>query len=221
MVTFILGFFLSLSLCADLGIVNIAIIRAGLMHGFKPALWLGLGSTIGDTIYLSLSVIGISMILDFLVFHWILWIGSTGLLLYMSIHMFREAWNEHKIKAKMGIMLQTENVNKKQNAKRFLSQGLILALSSPSSILWFVASGGSIIDSHVSRNFDSQIIYFFCGFISAGLLWSIVLAYTIWHSKRLISNNVIQLLYLLSAVLFLYFTVKTFVYGYLEFGQMN
>ncbi len=38
------GFFLSLSLCLDIGLVNVAMISLTLTHGFKPGFWLGLGS---------------------------------------------------------------------------------------------------------------------------------------------------------------------------------
>ena len=45
------GFFLSLSLCLDIGLVNVAMISLTLSHGFKPGFWLGLGSCVGDLIY--------------------------------------------------------------------------------------------------------------------------------------------------------------------------
>jgi L-lysine exporter family protein LysE/ArgO len=39
---FISGFLLSLSLCLDLGIVNVAIIKTGIEKGFLPSLHIGL-----------------------------------------------------------------------------------------------------------------------------------------------------------------------------------
>ncbi len=48
---FAAGFLLSLSLCADLGVVNVAMVRAGLTHGMRAALVLGLGSCVGDMLY--------------------------------------------------------------------------------------------------------------------------------------------------------------------------
>lgn len=45
------GFFLSLSLCLDIGIVNVAILSRTLSHGFKPGFWLGLGSCVGDLVH--------------------------------------------------------------------------------------------------------------------------------------------------------------------------
>ena len=50
------GFFLSLSLCLDIGLVNVAIISLTLSHGFRPGFWLGLGSCFGDLIYAALAL---------------------------------------------------------------------------------------------------------------------------------------------------------------------
>jgi len=55
---FISGFLLSLSLCLDLGIVNVAIIKTGVEKGFLPSLNIGLGSTVGDIVYATLSTLG-------------------------------------------------------------------------------------------------------------------------------------------------------------------
>ena len=54
------GFFLSLSLCLDIGLVNVAMISLTLSHGFKPGFWLGLGSCIGDLIYAALALAGMA-----------------------------------------------------------------------------------------------------------------------------------------------------------------
>lgn len=83
---FIAGFLLSISLCLDLGIVNIATIKAGTERGFIPALYIGLGAGIGDMIYAFLSLLGLSMILDNLFFRWFFWIGGTIILLYMCLN---------------------------------------------------------------------------------------------------------------------------------------
>ena len=45
------GFFLSLSLCLDIGLVNVACISLTLSHGFRPGFWLGIGSCFGDLAY--------------------------------------------------------------------------------------------------------------------------------------------------------------------------
>ena len=80
------GFLLALSLCLDIGIVNVAMIRAGIERGFFPALKLGLGSTAGDLIYAILSVMGIGMLLTHSWFRWTIWIGGTFILLFFCVN---------------------------------------------------------------------------------------------------------------------------------------
>ncbi|MCQ9427563.1 LysE family transporter, partial [Pseudomonas sp. LJDD11] len=52
------GFLLSLSLCLDIGLANIAMITLSMQQGFSRGLWLGLGTCIGDLVYAVLAMLG-------------------------------------------------------------------------------------------------------------------------------------------------------------------
>ncbi|MEK3913223.1 LysE family transporter [Paenibacillus sp. FSL H7-0331] len=54
------GFF-SLSLCFDLGMVNIAIMKTRMEREFKHSFMIGFGAFFGDLFYLSLALIGVSL----------------------------------------------------------------------------------------------------------------------------------------------------------------
>lgn len=56
------GFFLSLSLCLDIGLVNVAMLSLTLSHGFRPGFWLGLGSCVGDLVYAALALGGMAVL---------------------------------------------------------------------------------------------------------------------------------------------------------------
>jgi L-lysine exporter family protein LysE/ArgO len=64
MTMFITGFLLCISLCLDLGIVNVAILRAGVERGFLSSFMIGVGSSFGDLTYAILSVMGVSYVLN-------------------------------------------------------------------------------------------------------------------------------------------------------------
>lgn len=70
------GFFLSLSLCLDIGLVNVAMLSLTLSHGFRPGFWLGLGSCVGDLVYAALALAGMAVLLQFEAVRWIVWIGG-------------------------------------------------------------------------------------------------------------------------------------------------
>ncbi|OFW81922.1 MAG: hypothetical protein A2201_04265, partial [Alicyclobacillus sp. RIFOXYA1_FULL_53_8] len=137
------GFLLSLSLCLDLGLVNVSMLKVGLERGFLPSFLLGVGSTFGDLIYAILSMIGISLLLQNTYVQWILWIGGTAVLGYLTVHMVRETLHPKSI----DVSSRDESVGAlgtRSKIKFFLS-GAGLALSSPTAILWFAAVGGSIL----------------------------------------------------------------------------
>lgn len=85
------GFFLSLSLCLDIGLVNVAMLSLTLSHGFRPGFWLGLGSCVGDLVYAALALAGMAVLLQFEAVRWVVWIGGGAVLLFLTWKMAREA----------------------------------------------------------------------------------------------------------------------------------
>lgn len=57
------GFLLSLSLCLDIGLANIAMITLSMQRGFSKGLWLGLGTCVGDLAYAVLAMLGMAVLL--------------------------------------------------------------------------------------------------------------------------------------------------------------
>src|SRR5579864_771532 len=127
------GFFLSLSLCLDIGLVNVAIISLTLSHGFKPGFWLGLGSCFGDLIYASLALAGMAALLQFESIRWIVWIGGAAILLFLTWKMAREAIFPATAPAVAGVR---DNEASHPSPWRGFLRGVLLAVSSPSAILW-------------------------------------------------------------------------------------
>src|SRR3569832_2145048 len=86
------GFMFSLSLCFDLGIVNVAIIKVGVEQGFRRSFMVGFGSCFGDLIYLTLALLGISFLFEYPFIRWPLWIAGTFYLVWLAIQMARDAY---------------------------------------------------------------------------------------------------------------------------------
>jgi L-lysine exporter family protein LysE/ArgO len=205
---FMSGFLLSLSLCLDLGIVNVAVVKTGLERGVLPSFLLGLGSSFGDLIYAGLSMVGMSLLMQFSVVRWILWIGGTLVLLYLSYNMIRETLRPKNLSVSPNNLVRSE----KSWLKPFLT-GVGLALSSPSAILWFAAVGGSVIAATAHRYQVNALVTFFIGFFCAGVVWSIVMAYVSGQVRKVMGAQWIRVLSLVSAVLFIYFACRVFLNG--------
>ena len=92
MMQFSSGFLLSLSLCLDIGIANIAMITLAMQRGYFYGFWLGIGTCIGDLIYavlaLALALTGMAVLLQFETVRWTLWIGGGAVLVWFTISHF-------------------------------------------------------------------------------------------------------------------------------------
>jgi L-lysine exporter family protein LysE/ArgO len=205
MLLFISGFLLSLSLCLDLGMVNVSLLRTGVQRGFMPALLIGLGSGLGDMIYACLSMAGISLLLEYIVVKWVLWLGGSAILLWMSWQMLREIRKPKEIDLQHSIAVRSP-------LKDF-SWGIGLALASPSAILWFATIGGSVIASSQDGS-QLSLILFLSGFFFASVVWSVAMAILAAQGGKLMGPRIIRGFSAASALLFLFFACKVFVNGY-------
>jgi L-lysine exporter family protein LysE/ArgO len=198
------GFLVSLSLCLDLGLVNVTILRTALQRGPRPALWVGLGSCFGDLTYFALSALGVTALLTWGPVRWALWIGGTAVLLVLAARMVREVIRPH------ALALDAPGVDGQAagSPRRCFSLGYAVALSSPTSILWFVAVGGNIIAASAGRR--EALVPFVAGFFVAGVAWSFGLAYAAAALRRVGGARLVRVLSAASAALFLFLAALVF-----------
>jgi L-lysine exporter family protein LysE/ArgO len=202
------GFLLSLSLCLDIGIANIAMITLAMQRGFFQGFWLGLGTCVGDLVYAVAALAGMTVLLQFEAVRWVLWLGGSLLLVWFAVKMLLTAWRgDGQVQAGEVVV---------ESAWREFLRGIFLAMSSPSAILWFAAVGGVLI----SRSGGGSLVeagLFLSGFFAAGLLWCLSLCMIASHGGRLLGDRLLTWSYLLSAAIFCYFAVYVIVSGYREF----
>ena len=199
------GYLLSISLCMDLGIVNVAAIRVALTQGGMAAFLLGLGSCVGDLIYFTLAALGAATLARWAPVRWGLWLFGTSVLLYLSWKMAREAAHPRRP------MIDDAAP---QSHQGLLLLGMGLALASPTAILWFAAVGGSLIASFGGDR--GTLLPFAAGFAAAGITWAALVAYGAGALRGSLGKPVIRALAFISAILFLYFAAIVFVRGLRE-----
>lgn len=206
------GFLLSLSLCLDIGVANIAMITLAMQRGYFQGFALGLGTCFGDLIYAVLALAGMSVLLQYETVRWVLWVGGSLLLLYFAAKMIHAAIHHE------AALAQTAQVTAGSHRREFF-RGMFLAMSSPSAILWFAAVGGTLIARSGGGSLASAGL-FLGGFFSAGLLWSAGLCLAATQGGKLLGDKLLRYSYLASAAIFCYFAVYVIVSGYNEFvGQ--
>jgi L-lysine exporter family protein LysE/ArgO len=206
------GFFLSLSLCLDIGLVNVAIISVTLSHGFRPGFWLGLGSCFGDLAYAALALAGMAALLQFDAVRWVVWIGGAAILLTLTWKMAREALNPSSAPPVEG---RADAASPHLSPSRGFARGVLLALSSPTAILWFAAVGGALIAKSGATTAASAAL-FLGGFFTGGLVWTLFLCSLASHGRKRAGAGLLRACHVLSALLFAYFSYEVIVDGYRE-----
>jgi L-lysine exporter family protein LysE/ArgO len=194
------GFLFSLSLCFDLGMVNVALMKTGMERGFKPSFMLGFGSCFGDLFYLSLALLGVSFVFEIPPVRWVLWIAGSIVLLFLTYKMLRESYKPKP--------LQTDGGAKAQSSLAGFFMGAGLALSSPTGIVWFAFVAGPIM---AGMNLTGGILFaFVAGFLAAGLAWSFGVALASSRFSSIAGPRIVRGLSFASAILFFYFAMKVF-----------
>ncbi|MDD2047744.1 LysE family translocator [Pseudomonas putida] len=203
------GFLLSLSLCLEIGLANMAMITLAMHRGVAQGVWLGLGTCVGDLIYAILAMAGMAILLQIEWVRWVLWIGGSAVLCYLTLKMLLSA-----LKARASDADAAGKQWGDSNLALF-SRGIMLAMSSPTAILWFAAVGGAIIARQGSDIASAGL--FLSGFFAAGVFWAFVLCLLASQGGRLLGQNLIRYTYIASALIFAYFAVYVVVTGYAEF----
>ncbi len=209
------GFFLSLSLCLDIGLVNVAILTLTLSQGFRPGFLLGLGSCFGDLAYAALALTGMAALLRFDAVRWVVWVGAAAMLLYLTWKMTREVFfpRTFPVAACRAVdHAQTSAVASTRSSGEFL-RGLMLALSSPSAIVWFAAVGGALIAKAGATN-ARMASAFLIGFFLGGLCWTLFLCTLASQGRKRAGASLLRACHIASALLFAYLAYTVIVDGY-------
>ncbi|RLM08836.1 lysine transporter LysE [Gibbsiella quercinecans] len=209
MIPFSNGFLLSLSLCLDIGIANIAMITLAMQRGYFHGFWLGIGTCVGDLVYALLALAGMTLLLQYEAVRWILWIGGGAMLLWFAGKMLIAAFRK-------AAELSVNEAHQYRSLLREFGRGVLLAMSSPTAILWFATVGGALI-SRMGQHSVTASSWFLSGFFIAGVFWSCVLCLVGSFGGRLLGHSLLKYSYIASALIFSYFALYVIVSGYQEF----
>lgn len=210
---FFTGFLLSLSLCLDLGVVNVALLRKGIRHGAWAAFALGLGSCVGDLVYALAAVWGVTALLSFTPIRWFLWLGGSAVLMFLTIKMLWECYRPRDFQE---LFSETKS---SAGLSRSALEGMVLAMASPSAIIWHATVGGAVISNTAEENFAAVWILL-SGYLAAGVVWSLFLSLASSQGRRL-GPRFMQGISLFSALIFAILAIKVFLDGYHQLIRVN
>lgn len=191
------GFLLSLSLCLDIGIVNVALINTAIRSGMRSAMLLGLGSCVGDLFYAVLSLLGIGLLLQIDWLRWLITWGGLAILLYL-------AWDAARAALLNRVDVDAADTVAPVEPRQLFTRGIVLSLASPTSIIWFAAVGGSVIAQH-NPHAAVGMLALFSGFFVGGFSWCLFITGLSARGGRVLGDRFRRLCNAISAALFVYF----------------
>ena len=187
---------LGISYCAPPGVVTAEAIRRGLAKGFWPALWVELGSLIGDIFWAIMALLGVVIIVQRSDLR--LFVGSlgVGLLFYLAISAFKDARQGELPKGKNG------------RYKNAFVTGAILSLSNPFAIAFWLGVGGTVVATYI---IEPQLIHYvvFLSFFTLGALgWSLGIASAIAWGQKYMTSLFFQIVNVICGICLVYFGVR-------------
>jgi len=189
---------LGIAFCAPPGIITAEAVRRGLAQGFRPALWVELGSLIGDATWAIIALVGVAFLVQNAVARLVLGVIGTLFLLHLASSAI---WS-----AKQGAVPQSKNAMQRGD----FATGAILSLANPFAVAFWLGIGSSTITTHVPNPHLIHFVIFFCAFMLGGLAWCFFLAGLITWGRRFVNPTFFRGVNFLCGLLLGYFGLQLF-----------
>lgn len=171
------GIIIGIIFGVPVGIVGVITVQRTLLHGFLAGVITGLGSSIADVLYASISIFGLTLISDFLLkYQDVICVLGSLFIVVMGI----------QIMTKDSTIMLDRDIKIKSTSS-FLSSFLI-TLTNPAAILSFMVIF-STFGISVNANLLDKILLVIGIFVGTGLWW-ILLSALVKYSEKFLSNSI-------------------------------
>ncbi|MBK6794421.1 MAG: LysE family transporter [Anaerolineales bacterium] len=201
------SFFLALSFCAPPGVITAETFRRGSARGFFPALFVQLGSLIGDTTWALIALTGLAFLIQNTLARTIL--SLIGIFLMVKL-----AWDALK-DARHGKGL---DVSESRSNRGDFASGAFLSLGNPMNIVFWTGLGTSVFASITGGPEPIHFAIFFAGFLSGAILWCFVMAGLVAWGRQWMTGTFFRFLNAACGLILFYFafqlglqTVQSFI----------
>lgn len=186
---------LSLIFCATPGAVNTEALRRGVAGGFHRALFLELGSCIGDMTWAILALVGLAIVVDNDIARIILGVAGGALLLYLAYKGFADA--------RKGGMPEGEV----RAGRSDFATGALISLGNPFQFAFWIGIGGSAIAVIVPDPQLADFVVFYLGYLAGCIIWCFAYSGLIAYGRRFITPRLFQAVNVICALVLTYFAL--------------
>ncbi|MFD2922451.1 LysE family transporter [Halobacillus naozhouensis] len=166
MVVFLSYIFLGLSLAAPIGPINAAQIDQGIKNGFFHSWVIGLGSIVGELLYILAVFFGVIHFLELPFMKTFLWSFGAFVLIYTGVESITSSQK-----------LEMRQKGDKDPLKRTFATGFLISVTNPLSILFWLGIYGSVLANTITRYDQFHLILYGAAIIIGLMLWDITMAF--------------------------------------------
>ncbi|WP_058306225.1 LysE family transporter [Gracilibacillus massiliensis] len=175
--------FLGLSLAAPLGPINAAQINHGIRNGFLHSWMVGLGSLLGEIIFILGVFFGVVHFLETPFMKTFLWSFGAFVLLYTGIES----------------MLSTKTVDSieertKDSLSKTFRSGFLITISNPLSILFWLGIYGSVLANTIDKYDHLHLFWYGAAILIGVMIWDVTMALVSSSSRHMFSTNTLKLI---------------------------
>lgn len=175
---FIYSFFLAIAFCAPPGVVTAETVRRGAARGFFPALFVQLGSLVGDTTWAIIALTGLAFLVQNNIAKAIL--SLLGILLMLKL-----AWDAFKA-AHLGRDLDVTSSRSNPSRGDF-ANGAFLSLGNPMNVVFWTGLGTTVFASISGSPQTIHFVTFFAGFLGGAIVWCFLMAGLVAWGRRFVT----------------------------------
>lgn len=173
---FLSSFVLAIAFCAPPGVITAETLRRGAARGFIPALFVQLGSLVGDTTWAIIALTGLAFVVQNNAAKIVL--SLIGILLMLKL-----AWDAIK-DAQRG---KDFDVAASNSHRGDFTNGAFLSLGNPMNIVFWTGLGTTVFASISGRPEPFDFAVFFAGFLSGAILWCFVMAGLVAWGRKFVT----------------------------------
>lgn len=176
MTLFLSSFVLAIAFCAPPGVITAETVRRGAARGFIPALFVQLGSLVGDTTWAIIALTGLAFLVQNNLAKIIL--SLIGIVLMLKL-----AWSAIQ-DARHGRDLETGFVPSQRGD---FTNGAFLSLGNPMNIVFWTGLGTTVFASISGKPEPVHFAIFFTGFLLGAITWCFIMAGLVAFGRKFLT----------------------------------
>ena len=174
---------LGISLAAPIGPSGLAVIQAGLRHGFLRAFVTGLGVTLADATYLLLVFFGLSGLIGIPLVKVLIWSLGALVLIYLGVQSIREAFR--RVDLGQAVLPRARNP---------LLAGYLVNFSNPIAIVWWLGVFGSLLGTSAGDTSRLGALLGSSSILVGILIWHTSVSLLTHWGKRILNARLVSVI---------------------------